>query len=212
MPKPRKPRRPALLNTGHVGLLTSVLAVIVAAIGTYFAYRGLPDKREFHVVGQYTRIGSSHGGAPGHLRLAKRLSSSNPYSVTLRISNPKAFITADMYDDGQPLVIGLDTAILHVEERSSTSGGTQPRVVVGDDEETLEVGPGLFRKWQSMTLDVLVDGQPSIYVISPFVDVKVFARLRSRREVRQLIFVGSALAVLMLLATWLNVRYLATLF
>lgn len=201
-----------MLSTDQVTLALTAIGVVVASVAAYFTFRARPARRELHVVGNFTRVSEPGNGAMGHFELARDLSAANPYSITVRVLNPKAAITSAMYDGTVPLKVSFHARVLYFEERSPTAGVTRPTVQIGSDDSSLELGPGPIRAWQGAMYELLVDGRPKMEVLSPFVDVRVHASLRSRQEQRQIIVAGATILVFMLVAIWLNVTFLASLF
>ena len=95
--------------------------------------------------------------------------------VRLRfVSRSVRDIPTAAFDDGTPLIVDLGTPVLAIlgdQELTQQPGSSM--VTMGNQ---VHIMPRLIRKRQIITINMLVDGEPRVRVISPLIDVRVSER------------------------------------
>jgi hypothetical protein len=110
------------------------------------------------------------------------------------VSRGRRDIPSDAYDGGQPLRLDVGARIVRVlRTASSPAAEAAPPVAAGGT--SLEIGPGLIRRRQEITLTVLTDGgEPALTCRSPLIDVQVRPRTQDRGPAPALLWVAVAVA------------------
>lgn len=99
----------------------------------------------------------------------------DPHLVTVRLeNNGHKDIRSEDFDQKKPLILKLGASILAV---LSSPDGSDRAFNVEEQTSEIKVCPALIRRGQSMTINVLTEGEPTLSCDESLADVKV--RLRS---------------------------------
>lgn len=165
------------------GVAGIVVAVVVGAIGVWAAFRAADPRQvvtwKLRAVVPLLTRGNLHGvGDTLEIRLdGKALDDPRTVDILMRNQGKRDISTA-AFDQLRPLRLELGTPIAKLLRTESTPPEFKSLGVEVHDT-AIDIGPGLFKRGQSMVISLLVDGDhPQItFPDLPFIDVEL-------REVR----------------------------
>jgi hypothetical protein len=186
-----------------------VSAAGIGVLGNSISLRSAPKRRLYYRMAASVALLTTDGAKQGlEVRRGSR-SLKDPRIVDITIqSSGRQSIDSTMFDQGRPLSLRLGVPIVEVLKAES-----EPREQAIPDfrfiDSTLEVGPGVFAPRQVIKFSVLVDGQPSLDLVSHLSDVQIHRQALApdeltRRRFRYAAVISCAAAVLAF-ALYINV-------
>jgi|HubBroStandDraft_6_1064221.scaffolds.fasta_scaffold91772_3 hypothetical protein len=162
---------PAFL--GWVGILVAIVTLTV--IAAQFAAGSSKRALIYSLISDTALLSESarEKAGPG-LRVTLGDSAlDDPHVVSLRIEcKGRRDIRSTDFEGGKPLMLHVGTPILKQLDREADDG-TAPCISFNSGLQAISIGPGLIRKDQLISIDLLTDGQATLRCISPLADVAI---------------------------------------
>jgi hypothetical protein len=162
---------PAFL--GWAGILVAI--VTLAVIAAQFASGSSKRALVYSLVSDTALLseGAREKAGPGlHVTLGED-ALDDPHVVSLRIEcKGRRDIRSADFEDGKPLMFHVGTPILKQLDRQADADA-MPGISFDSGAQAIGIGPGLIKKGQLISIDLLTDGQASLRCISPLADVAI---------------------------------------
>lgn len=156
------------------GPLGVIVAIVVGALLIWLTWKLVFSHQQLYYSVQMTPLVGRGSGFTSRLRIyygGAETPLAKPVAVGIRFASRSAKdIPTAAFDDRKPIALDLGIPVVAI------LGDVTSSETIAYSDNKVFIGPCLIRKDEIIRLDVLVDGQPTIQVTSPLIDVKLKER------------------------------------
>lgn len=152
------------------GVAIAFVGVVLGIFGVIGYFKAHPKRQLSYAVTSRPLI-SRQGVAKLHV-LVDEIPVADPYFVEIRLwSNSRADIPSSAFDGGTPITMRIAGAS-HVVV-ATEAGITLSEQVHGWDDLTLSIDPALIKPRASLSIDLVVDGDPEVTLTDNLIDINI---------------------------------------